>query len=76
MFSSLSRDLRLVRKFAFVRSARVDKLYRLIENLSTIWVGRLRLHANVVRFQREPKTNDVQPKNNDSQPSKTLVFCQ
>ncbi|GJU20347.1 RNA-directed DNA polymerase, eukaryota [Tanacetum coccineum] len=51
----------------------VDKLDRLIENLSTIWIGRLHLNANVVRFQREPKTNDVQPKNNNSQPNKSFV---
>ncbi|GKB55852.1 hypothetical protein Tco_0912038 [Tanacetum coccineum] len=61
------------KKFAFVHFITVDKLDRLIENLSTIWIGRLRLHANVVRFQREPKTNDGRPKNNNSQPNKTFV---
>ncbi|GJS90826.1 RNA-directed DNA polymerase, eukaryota [Tanacetum coccineum] len=61
------------KKFAFVFFIRVDKLYRLIEILSTIWIGRLRLHANVVRFQKEPKTNDVQPIINDSQPNKSFV---
>ncbi|GKE73048.1 RNA-directed DNA polymerase, eukaryota [Tanacetum coccineum] len=61
------------KKFAFVYFIRVDKLDRLIEILSTIWIGRLRLHANVVRFQRESKTNDVQPIINDSQPNKSFV---
>ncbi|GKA47007.1 hypothetical protein Tco_0739890 [Tanacetum coccineum] len=51
----------------------VDKLDRLIEDLSTIWIGRSRLHANVVRFQREPKTNNVLPNNNASQPKENPV---
>nr|GEX55466.1 hypothetical protein [Tanacetum cinerariifolium] len=46
---------------------------RLIENLCTIWIGRLCLHANVVRFQRDHINNVSQPKNNDSQPNKTHV---
>ncbi|GJZ47836.1 RNA-directed DNA polymerase, eukaryota [Tanacetum coccineum] len=45
------------KKFAFVRFIKVDNLDRLIRNLCTIWIGRFRLHANSVRFQREPKTN-------------------
>ncbi|PWA51651.1 hypothetical protein CTI12_AA461900 [Artemisia annua] len=46
------------KRYAFVRFIRVDNLNRLIENLSTIWIGSFRLHANVVRFRREPKAND------------------
>ncbi|GJR37206.1 RNA-directed DNA polymerase, eukaryota [Tanacetum coccineum] len=61
------------KKFTFVRFIRVDKLDRLIEDLSTIWIGRSRLHANVVRFQREPKTNNVLPNNNASQPKENPV---
>ncbi|GKD52486.1 RNA-directed DNA polymerase, eukaryota, nucleotide-binding alpha-beta plait domain protein [Tanacetum coccineum] len=34
------------KKFAFVRFIKVDNLDRLIGNLCTIWIGRLRLHAN------------------------------
>ncbi|GJU50755.1 RNA-directed DNA polymerase, eukaryota [Tanacetum coccineum] len=45
------------KKFAFVRFIKVDNLDRLIRNLCTIWIGRFRLHANSVRFQRKPKTN-------------------
>ncbi|GJR53713.1 RNA-directed DNA polymerase, eukaryota, partial [Tanacetum coccineum] len=61
------------KKFAFVRFIRVDKLERLIENRCTIWIGRLRLHANAVRFQKEPKINVSQPKTNELQPNRTYV---
>nr|GFA80377.1 DIE2/ALG10 family [Tanacetum cinerariifolium] len=40
----------------------VDNLDRLIDNLCTIWIGRLRLHDNVVRFQRESGAYSSQPK--------------
>ncbi|GJS73537.1 RNA-directed DNA polymerase, eukaryota [Tanacetum coccineum] len=39
------------KKFTFVRFIRVDNLDQLIRNLCTIWIGRLRLHANTVQFQ-------------------------
>nr|GEW36604.1 RNA-directed DNA polymerase, eukaryota, nucleotide-binding alpha-beta plait domain protein [Tanacetum cinerariifolium] len=45
------------KKFAFVRFIKVDNLERLIGNICTIWIGCLRLHANIVRFQWEPKSN-------------------
>ncbi|GKB12906.1 RNA-directed DNA polymerase, eukaryota, partial [Tanacetum coccineum] len=61
------------KKFAFVHFIRADKLKRLIENLNTIWIGRLRLHANAVRFQSEPKINVSQPKSNELQPNRTYV---
>ncbi|GJY28000.1 RNA-directed DNA polymerase, eukaryota, nucleotide-binding alpha-beta plait domain protein, partial [Tanacetum coccineum] len=59
------------KKFAFVRFIGVDNLDRLIGNLCTIWIGRLRLHANTVRFQREqkkniPSSNNVLPRKNAS----------
>ncbi|GJT75621.1 hypothetical protein Tco_1042346 [Tanacetum coccineum] len=41
---------------------KVVNLERLIENLCTIWIGRLHLHANVVRFQRDPKPSAWKPK--------------
>nr|GEX36542.1 RNA-directed DNA polymerase, eukaryota [Tanacetum cinerariifolium] len=45
------------KRFAFVRFIRVFNLDRLIKNLCTIWIGRLRLHANTVKYQREPRSN-------------------
>ncbi|PWA88971.1 hypothetical protein CTI12_AA093550 [Artemisia annua] len=50
------------KKFAFVRFLKVDNLDSLIDNLCIIWIGRLRLHANHVRFQRESKVYSSQPK--------------
>ncbi|GKA04200.1 RNA-directed DNA polymerase, eukaryota [Tanacetum coccineum] len=64
---------KLGKRFAFARFIWVANLERLIENLCTIWNGRLRLHANVVRFQMVLINNASQPKNNDSQPHKNHV---
>ncbi|GKA27181.1 RNA-directed DNA polymerase, eukaryota [Tanacetum coccineum] len=50
------------KRFAFVRFIKVVNLDRLIENLCTIWIGRFRLHANVVRFHRGPKPSVWKPK--------------
>ncbi|GKB79236.1 RNA-directed DNA polymerase, eukaryota [Tanacetum coccineum] len=41
--------------FAFIRFVRVEDIDRLVGNLCTIWIGRLHLHANVVRFKRARK---------------------
>nr|GEV08213.1 nucleotide-binding alpha-beta plait domain-containing protein [Tanacetum cinerariifolium] len=40
--------------FGFVRFIKVLDIDCLINNLCTIWVGRNKIHANVVRFQKEP----------------------
>nr|GEU94855.1 hypothetical protein [Tanacetum cinerariifolium] len=54
------------KKFAFVCFLNVDNFERLIENIGTIWMGRFRLHANPVRFQREPRDHkySTPPKEN------------
>nr|GEW63702.1 hypothetical protein [Tanacetum cinerariifolium] len=52
---------------------RVDNMERLIENLSTIWIGKYRLHANVVRFHRDPKSTDSQSKINVPHPNKSFM---
>ncbi|GKB50076.1 nucleotide-binding alpha-beta plait domain-containing protein [Tanacetum coccineum] len=41
-------------RYGFVRYIMVDDIDKLVNNLCTIWFGRMRLHANVVRFQRAP----------------------
>nr|GEZ03067.1 hypothetical protein [Tanacetum cinerariifolium] len=46
------------KRYGFVRFVKMTEVDRLIENLCTIWMGRLRLHANFVRFQR-PSLNYV-----------------
>nr|GEU87371.1 nucleotide-binding alpha-beta plait domain-containing protein [Tanacetum cinerariifolium] len=42
------------KRFGFVRFIHIKEVVRLVGNLCTIWMGRLRLHANVARFQRLP----------------------
>nr|GFA49145.1 RNA-directed DNA polymerase, eukaryota, nucleotide-binding alpha-beta plait domain protein [Tanacetum cinerariifolium] len=42
------------KRFAFVRFIKVDNVDRLVGNLYTLWIGRMHLHANVVRFERTP----------------------
>nr|GEZ16607.1 RNA-directed DNA polymerase, eukaryota [Tanacetum cinerariifolium]GEZ18937.1 RNA-directed DNA polymerase, eukaryota [Tanacetum cinerariifolium] len=42
------------KRFAFVRFIRVDNVVRLVGNLCTLWIGRMHLRANVVRFERSP----------------------
>lgn len=45
-------------RYAFVRFIKIDDTDRLVKNLCTVWVGRLRLHANVARFQRKSRNID------------------
>nr|GEV45261.1 nucleotide-binding alpha-beta plait domain-containing protein [Tanacetum cinerariifolium] len=42
------------KRFGFVRFINVFNVDRPVSNLCTIWVGRLKFHANLVRFQRTP----------------------
>nr|GEW57485.1 RNA-directed DNA polymerase, eukaryota, reverse transcriptase zinc-binding domain protein [Tanacetum cinerariifolium] len=41
-------------RFAFVRFIRIKDVDRLVKSVCTLRMGRLRLHANVARFQRPP----------------------
>ncbi|GKD35930.1 retrovirus-related pol polyprotein from transposon TNT 1-94, partial [Tanacetum coccineum] len=46
------------------RSIKVFNVERLVNNLCTVWVGRYKLNANIVRFHRTPLNNDsTQAKN-------------
>nr|GEV74590.1 RNA-directed DNA polymerase, eukaryota [Tanacetum cinerariifolium] len=40
------------KRFAFVRFIKVDNVDRLVSNLSTLWIGRMHLLANVARYER------------------------
>ncbi|GKC96876.1 nucleotide-binding alpha-beta plait domain-containing protein [Tanacetum coccineum] len=42
------------KRFGFVRFINVFNVERLVSNLCTIWVGRIKLHANIARFNRAP----------------------
>nr|GEW00424.1 nucleotide-binding alpha-beta plait domain-containing protein [Tanacetum cinerariifolium] len=54
------RRSKVGKRFGFVRFIKVPDVDRLVSKLCTMWVGRYKLHANVVRFQRAPvnKYND------------------
>nr|GEX32290.1 RNA-directed DNA polymerase, eukaryota, nucleotide-binding alpha-beta plait domain protein [Tanacetum cinerariifolium] len=49
-----NRRLKVGKRFAFVRFIKVTNVERLVGNLCTLWIGRMHLHANVVRFERTP----------------------
>nr|GFA37584.1 hypothetical protein CTI12_AA191580 [Tanacetum cinerariifolium] len=51
-----NRKSKAGKRFAFVRFIRVDDMDPLIDNLCTLWVGRLHLQANAVRYERPPKS--------------------
>nr|GFB00198.1 nucleotide-binding alpha-beta plait domain-containing protein [Tanacetum cinerariifolium] len=42
------------KRFGFVRFIKVVDVDRLVNNLCTMWGGRHKLQANILRFQREP----------------------
>ncbi|GJS70202.1 RNA-directed DNA polymerase, eukaryota [Tanacetum coccineum] len=52
------------KRFGFVRFINVFNEERLVNNLCTIWVGRLKLHANSVRFHRTPLNKKNHQPNN------------
>ncbi|GKE80089.1 RNA-directed DNA polymerase, eukaryota, partial [Tanacetum coccineum] len=47
-----NRKSKAGKRFAFVRFIKVENVDRLVGNLCTLWIGRMHLHANVVRFER------------------------
>ncbi|GKD88490.1 RNA-directed DNA polymerase, eukaryota, partial [Tanacetum coccineum] len=49
-----NRKSRSGKRFAFVQFIKVGNVDRLVENLCTLWIGRMHLHANVVRYDRPP----------------------
>nr|GFB28743.1 hypothetical protein CTI12_AA041880 [Tanacetum cinerariifolium] len=42
------------KRFTFVRFIKVANVDRLVSNMCTLWIGRMHLHANIVRFERSP----------------------
>nr|GEX61043.1 mitochondrial Rho GTPase [Tanacetum cinerariifolium] len=50
----LNRRSKVGKRFAFVRFIKVTNVERLVGNLCTLWIGRMHLYANVVRFERTP----------------------
>ncbi|GKF63134.1 nucleotide-binding alpha-beta plait domain-containing protein, partial [Tanacetum coccineum] len=58
------------KRFGFVRFINVFNVDRLVGNLCTIWVNRLKLHANLARFQREPLNNKKVPEKKNVEPNR------
>nr|GFB11851.1 RNA-directed DNA polymerase, eukaryota, nucleotide-binding alpha-beta plait domain protein [Tanacetum cinerariifolium] len=50
-----SKKSKAGKRFAFVRFIKVFNLDRLVANLSTIWIGKLHIIANHVRYERHQK---------------------
>nr|GEZ78313.1 nucleotide-binding alpha-beta plait domain-containing protein [Tanacetum cinerariifolium] len=61
---STNRRTKAGKRFGFVRFIKVLDIDRLINNLCTIWVGRNKIRANVVRFQGEPLLKQSNKMNN------------
>nr|GEU36253.1 nucleotide-binding alpha-beta plait domain-containing protein [Tanacetum cinerariifolium] len=45
------------KQFGFVRFIKIQDVDRLVNNLCTIWFGRLKLHAHAAKFQRQMLNN-------------------
>nr|GEV14910.1 RNA-directed DNA polymerase, eukaryota [Tanacetum cinerariifolium] len=54
-----SKTSKASKRFSFVRFINVFNLDRLVENLSTIWIGSFHLFANKVCFERPHKPNET-----------------
>ncbi|GKA37696.1 putative RNA-directed DNA polymerase, eukaryota, reverse transcriptase zinc-binding domain protein [Tanacetum coccineum] len=52
------------KRFGFVRFINVINMELLIGNLCTVWIGRMHLHANEVRFNHASKPNSTIPNTN------------
>ncbi|PWA92591.1 hypothetical protein CTI12_AA078410 [Artemisia annua] len=46
------------KRFGFVKFINVFSEERLVNNLCTVWMGRLKLHANIARFQRSSSSKE------------------
>ncbi|GJS10251.1 RNA-directed DNA polymerase, eukaryota [Tanacetum coccineum] len=60
----------------YVRFIKVTNSRTLIESLSNVWIGKLRLHANVAKFDRNASSNpthDGERVGNDPQPNMTFA---
>ncbi|GKE04646.1 reverse transcriptase domain, reverse transcriptase zinc-binding domain protein [Tanacetum coccineum] len=53
------RKNKLGQMFAFCRYNKIDNKEALIDSLNMIWIGKLRLHANIARFDRKEGVKHV-----------------
>nr|GEY15367.1 RNA-directed DNA polymerase, eukaryota, reverse transcriptase zinc-binding domain protein [Tanacetum cinerariifolium] len=54
------RRSKIGKRSGFVRFINVFDMERLVNNLCTVWIGKLKLHANVARYQRVSGKNNYQ----------------
>nr|GEX79120.1 RNA-directed DNA polymerase, eukaryota [Tanacetum cinerariifolium] len=54
------RRSKIGKRFGFVRFTNVFDMERLVNILCTVWIGKLKLHANVARYQRDSGKNNYQ----------------
>nr|GEV09854.1 RNA-directed DNA polymerase, eukaryota [Tanacetum cinerariifolium] len=54
------RRSKISKRFRFVCFINVFDMERLVNNLCTVWIGKLKLHANVARYQRDSRKNNYQ----------------
>ncbi|GKA96937.1 nucleotide-binding alpha-beta plait domain-containing protein [Tanacetum coccineum] len=59
------------KRFGFIRFINVFNVERLVNNLCTIWVGRLKLNANVAKFNRDKVKNNTNIDKTDKVPKKS-----
>ncbi|GJU65407.1 hypothetical protein Tco_1247242 [Tanacetum coccineum] len=59
-----NRKSKAGKRFGFVRFINVINMELLIGNLCTVWIGRMHLHANEVRFNHASKPNSTIPNTN------------
>ncbi|GKA83417.1 auxin response factor, partial [Tanacetum coccineum] len=63
------------KRFGFVRFINVFNEDRLINNLCTVWIDRLKLHANIARFQRtQANFNEKEGKLNKPQSAPKVIL--
>ncbi|GJY39814.1 nucleotide-binding alpha-beta plait domain-containing protein [Tanacetum coccineum] len=63
------------KRFGFVRFINVFNEERLVNNLCTIWMGRLKLHANSARFQRPSMKDNIKQDKQDTESKRNSSFA-
>nr|GEV98967.1 nucleotide-binding alpha-beta plait domain-containing protein [Tanacetum cinerariifolium] len=54
------RRSKIGKRSGFIRFIKVFDMEPLVNNLCTVWIGKLKLHANVARYQRDSRKNNYQ----------------
>nr|GEX31906.1 nucleotide-binding alpha-beta plait domain-containing protein [Tanacetum cinerariifolium] len=57
------RRSKIGKRFGFILFINVFDMERLVNNLCIVWIGKLKLHVNVARYQRDSGKNNYQRNN-------------